>query len=370
MKEKASNRTGDGKRQRRGATKPASTRPRSPSKSAHSHDRLFKEVFSTVEAQQDLVRMALPEELTSRFRIDTVRDAGQETGSGRMDLLLTVETIDETTEYVYVLLEHKSYRDATVAVQLLGYVAGIMRKHGTLPMPIIHPVVFYHGAETWTAPTELTGLHRSAEPAESDGPPKEAGRDDANSSRREPPGGYPVNLRYYLFDLEEMPPEQIAERARARASAGMIAMKYIKRELDTGDIQIIARVVARSPLPGDLWHTIKTYVLDHVESRYRQPLMTAIEENVYTEEEGTRMRSIADAIREEGMMTGLERGMSQGLEQGKADVLVRLLRRRFGLTEEEEAVVRKCHDAERLDEAADAFADPEAGKDEILALLR
>jgi hypothetical protein len=90
--------------------------------------------------------------------------------------------------------------------------------------------------------------------------------------------------------------------------------------------------------------------------------MTAIEENVYTEEEGTRMRSIADAIREEGMMTGLE--------QGKADVLVRLLRRRFGLTEEEEAVVRDCHDAERLDEAADAFADPEVGKDQILALLR
>ena len=85
------------------------------------------------------------------------------------------------------------------------------------------------------------------------------------------------------------------------------------------------------------------------------------------------MKSIADAIREEGMMTGLEQGMTQGLEEGlergKADVLVRQLRRRFGLTAEEVAVVRECHDAERLDEAADAFADPEAGKDEILALL-
>jgi len=51
------------------------------------------------------------------------------------------------------------------------------------------------------------------------------------------------------------------------------------------------------------------------------------------------MRSIADSLREEG------------LELGKADVLARLLRRRFGLTKEEEAVVRSCHEAERLDEA-------------------
>ncbi|MDA3950773.1 MAG: Rpn family recombination-promoting nuclease/putative transposase [Spirochaeta sp.] len=336
---KASNRTRDEKR-------------RDATKSVHPHDRLFKEVFSTREAQKDLIQMALPAGITSRFLMGTVRDAGQETGSGRMDLLLTVETIDDTTEYVYVLVEHKSYRDQTVAVQLLGYVAGIMRRHGKLPMPIIHPVVFYHGAETWTAPTELTGLHQTVESAGTGEP------NDTAPQKRHPPGGYPVNLRYYLFDLEEIPPEQIAERARARASAGMIAMKYIQRELEAGDIQIIARVVARSPLPGDLWHTITTYVLSHVEGRYRQPLMTAIEENVYTEEEGVRMKSIADVIREEG------------LEQGKADVLVRQLRRRFGLTEEEEAVVRDCHDAERLDEAAEACVDPDAGKGEILALLR
>jgi flagellar biosynthesis/type III secretory pathway protein FliH len=143
-------------------------------------------------------------------------------------------------------------------------------------------------------------------------------------------------------------------------------------------------------LSGDLHHTITTYVFEQVKDTYRQPLLTAIEGAVYTEQEGTRMRSIADSLREEGMMTGLEQGLTQGieqgltqgieqgltqgreqgLEQGKADVLVRLLRRRFGLTEEEEAIVRDCHDAERLDEAAEACVDPEAGKDEILALLK
>ncbi|MDA3949820.1 MAG: hypothetical protein PF508_11430 [Spirochaeta sp.] len=180
MKEQRPNRTGDGKRQRRGATKPDSTRSRSPTITTHPHDRLFKEVFSTQEAQQDLIGMAFPAEITSRFRIDTVRDAGQETGSGRADLVLSV----------------------------------------------------------------------------------------------------------------------------------------------------------------------------------------------YTEEEGRRMKSIADVLQEEGLVKGLEQGLEQGIERGKADVLVRLLHRRFGITPEEETVVRDCHDPDRLDAAAEVFADATASKEEILALLK
>jgi hypothetical protein len=206
----------------RPGTSPAAAQPPSPTKTAYPHDRLFKEVFSTVEAQQDLVRLALPPEITSRFRLETVRDASEELAGvtrGRADLLLSVETTDDTTEYVYVLVEHKSYRVRTVAVQLLGYVAGIMRKHGTLPMPVVHPVVFYHGDKTWTAPTELTGLHQPVPSAGTDGPPKETERDDPNSTRPEPSGGYPVNLRYHLFDLSKIPPKQIAKRSRVRAYA-------------------------------------------------------------------------------------------------------------------------------------------------------
>ncbi|MFA7568232.1 MAG: Rpn family recombination-promoting nuclease/putative transposase [Alkalispirochaeta sp.] len=279
----------------------------------------------------------------------TVRESGQETTSGRADLVLTVETTDGTTEYVYVLVEHKSYRDRTVAVQLLGYVAGIMERYRTLPIPVVHPVVFYHGEPVWTVPTELTDLHRQ---------------------ENEPPGGYPVNLRYHLFDLSTIPPEQIAARTRARAYAGMITLKYVLRhKLDDPDIRIIGKVIARARLPEDIWKTMTIYLFEYLSERYKQPLLTEIEENVYTEEEGKRMRSIADAMREDWLVKGIEQGLEQGFERGKADVLVRLLRRRFGLSEEEEAVVRGCRDVERLDEAAERCVDLDVSKDEILSLL-
>lgn len=82
--------------------------------------------------------------------------------------------------------------------------------------------------------------------------------------------------------------------------------------------------------------------------------------------EGNEMKSVADELEERGLKKRIERG----LEQGKADVLVRQIRRRFGLTAEAEVIVHECHDAERLDKAAEACVDPEIGKDEILALLR
>jgi hypothetical protein len=101
--------------------------------------------------------------------------------------------------------------------------------------------------------------------------------------------------------------------------------------------------------------------LNHVPQEETDRLVETAEEIMYIHGEGNEMKSVADELE--------ERGLKKGLERGKADVLVRLIRRRFGLTEEEEAIVRECHDAERLDEAAEACVDPEAGKDEILALL-
>jgi len=64
------------------------------------------------------------------------------------------------------------------------------------------------------------------------------------------------------------------------------------------------------------------------------------------------MKTTADALQEEGLVKGIERG--------KADVLVRQLGRRFGITPEEEAIVRDCHDPDRLDAAAEAFAGGDA----------
>jgi len=114
---------------------------------------------STPEAQQDLITLALPPKITNTFRMETVRDVGETIEeakspsakpfapeSGAVDLLLSVQTTFGTEELVYILVEHKSYRDTRVAIALLRYVAGLYHKWEKLPLPVIRPVVFYHGS--------------------------------------------------------------------------------------------------------------------------------------------------------------------------------------------------------------------------------
>ena len=66
--------------------------------------------------------------------------------------------------FVYMLFEHKSYPDKFVAVQLLRYMGAIwdqwlkgQKGETTARLPVIIPIVFYHGAETWI-PLKLCNL--------------------------------------------------------------------------------------------------------------------------------------------------------------------------------------------------------------------
>ena len=105
-----------------------------PQEDTQPHDNLFRTTFTTPEAQQDLVQLALPGRITRHYRLETLRaaagnvhgDTGKEiVAPGQVDLLLSVETDSGSRELIYILVEHKSYPDRHVAVQLLRNVAGV-----------------------------------------------------------------------------------------------------------------------------------------------------------------------------------------------------------------------------------------------------
>ena len=65
---------------------------------------------------------------------------------------------------------------------------------------------------------------------------------------------------------------------------------------------------------------------------------------------------------------GEERGKIEGKIKGKQDVLIKLLRRRFGLPLSDEKMIRSVTDEVKLDAAAEAVLDAKS-KDEVLKLL-
>ncbi|MBW7859424.1 MAG: Rpn family recombination-promoting nuclease/putative transposase, partial [Leptonema sp. (in: Bacteria)] len=65
----------------------------------------------------------------------------------RSDLLFSIKTISGNPLNIYILFEHKSYRDSKIFTQLLSYIAAI-HKSQTVLMPVI-PLVFYHDKQKW-----------------------------------------------------------------------------------------------------------------------------------------------------------------------------------------------------------------------------
>lgn len=234
--------------------------------------------------------MALPEGLLATFRMETLRDVsdqvhGEEApGStrseketteesrtshafsrpGQIDLLLLVEDTSSRLHFVYVLVEHKSYPDNRVALQLMHYMAGLWRQWNQLPLPVIHPVVLYHGTRRWTAPRELIGLH-TFRPGHRHSP----GPEDTTFNTE-----YPANLRYHLLDLNTIAPEHLKPRVRAQAYAGLIAFKYVMRRLAQPEIRQLLRASISTDIPPEVRRALWIYILEYLPEEEQTRIVT------------------------------------------------------------------------------------------------
>ncbi len=83
------------------------------------------------------------------------------------DLLYKVELIGGEPAYVYVLFDHKSYYDPLVGFQLLRYMVRIwersLRKREARALPVIIPVVIYHGRGRWKARSSFDELFEAGD---------------------------------------------------------------------------------------------------------------------------------------------------------------------------------------------------------------
>jgi len=94
------------------------------------HDKLFKNVFENVDNTRAFLRKVLPETLM-------INEKGKE-----------LETD------IYILIEHKSYKDEEIFIQLLLYMYLMWQKDLAegKPLRVIIPLVFYHGQDEWDIP--------------------------------------------------------------------------------------------------------------------------------------------------------------------------------------------------------------------------
>ena len=269
------------------------------------HDAFFRAALAQLDLARDFLRNYLPAEVSAGLdleNLEPLRDSfvDDELNDHFSDLLFRAPAKSGESVTIAVLLEHKSYPEPQVALQLLRYMVRIWERasaDGESLLPVL-PVVFYHGRSVWKVEEELHGLI----------PP--------------PPWMRPFvpQFRYHLCDLNRFDDEQFMGAAQLRAL--MLTFKYIKRDELRERVRQIALLLEQiSREPGGLEfcrQTLRYLMVGTTKITERE-----LQESVTSawEAGGQLMGTIAQTLIERGIQQGVAQGIQQGVAQGVAQGL-------------------------------------------------
>ena len=303
------------------------------------HDSLFRKIATDAQVQQDLIEIAMPDmaPLIRMDSLDAVPDSF--TKGAQADLLLTAIDTMGSPHLIYFLVEHKSYVDRNVAVQLWGYVAEIWKRWVeqekgvdslALPrerssprvLPRIHPIVLYHGVDPWTIPTKLSKLHAKIEGAES------------------------AELEYRLIDIPQMEPAR--DRLHALTFAFFIVLKHTRQIMTKWLAQEVLTAIADERIGGPMQEVLFKYVAQQTPEENKEILLETTKKMQYYSEGGRNAMTMAESLVEDGRKVGLKVGLEKGREENMRNVVRAMLKegadqefvqRVTGLTAEEIAAL-------------------------------
>ena len=139
-----------------------------------AHDAFVKRVLGNPEHARDFLRLHLPPDIVAHLDMATLRTAkesfvGKNLRQYFSDLVFHLQGVDGQPVGVYLLLEHKSAPYPHVNLQILRYMTSLWRRHLDRKkkpdlLPVVVPLVLYHGNQRWQ-PKPLAEL--IALPAES-----------------------------------------------------------------------------------------------------------------------------------------------------------------------------------------------------------
>ena len=281
------------------------------------HDLLFKGVFGQAEHARGALRAIVPAALAEALDWSTLAlQPGSFVDAAlthqHTDLLYAATWRDGGEALVYLLFEHQSAppTEGRMAERLLSYEVRIWSrwradhaKAKTLPM--ILPIVMYHGPSPWPEPRSFDDLL------------------DVPAELRPAVEPYLVRFTYVLHDLSTISDEELRDGAMRTALAKLVTMcfKYARTRADFLQVlsrwMDVAREVVRAPHGLEALAQVMRYILEvseHVETEGLQGLL-----------ERDLGPDAKDAI-----MTAGQRLIEQGRQQGVQDMLLRLLRQRFG----------------------------------------
>lgn len=305
------------------------------------HDKIFKEIWSDTEHARAFLRHYLPapvQRLVDFTTLEIAKDSfvDDDLREYFSDILYQVQ-LQGVSGYVYLLFEHKSFPERFVHVQLLEYMVKIWKlwlkqqadrqTRDTAPrrLPMIVPMVLYHGEYGWTTSTRFADLLS--------GPTEEL-------------AAYIPDFDYALYDLTGYADEDIKGTILARVV--MLLFKHLHDpdmlERLPGILSLL-RDIAAQPNGLRCIRMILLYVFNAIEAVTAEQVTTAASQALG----GEIAMTAGEQLRREGEKRGYEQGLLEAIELG--------LTLKFGedATQKVMPIIRAMHDLTRLQAIKEAL---------------
>ncbi len=284
------------------------------------HDRFFKEMFSKKEVVSHHLQNFLPKEVLSYLDLDTLEISKDTFIDPKLtehysDMLYKVNTKEGTGVFVYILFEHKSHPEPKIAYQLLRYLLNIW---DTLPeptinkLPVIIPLVFYHGVEKWNISTKFSDLMDIPKPCTK----------------------YVPDFYYELNDLSQYSDDEIKVPIINRAM--YLLLKHIFSE-DIGKwfdyTCILLSQLESEQTALEFLETALKYLSSASEEIDEKTIQQSIKKALPMRGERvmpTLVEKWLEQGREEGREEGIEKGIEKGKIEGLQEAIQIVLKSKFG----------------------------------------
>jgi predicted transposase/invertase (TIGR01784 family) len=283
------------------------------------HDKFFKEIFGKPELAADFVRHYLPPAIVNSLELTSLEVQKESFLDEKLeesfaDLIYRVRLRNsQETVFVCLLFEHKSSPDKWVALQILAYLVKFwerLKAQKAKTLPLIFPVLFYHGEAKWNYSPTLNALFDQ--------------RDLTEKALKEWQQ-YGPNFSYYLCDLSAFTDAEI--RGQAIVRAAMLMMKNIHRLHEAPHLlniwEAFGKVTNQSAV--QYIRVMLRYASSANNTLTKGEVLHSIKQ-VFTKRGEKIMAPFVQEFRQEG----IEIGLLQGEQRGVQNLTLRQLEKRVG----------------------------------------
>lgn len=320
------------------------------------HDHYFKANLGQAEIAADFLKNYLPPPLARQMDFKSLQLQNSsfiepELKQLYSDLLYRAKMGKKET-YLYFLFEHKSSSDKNITLQLLGYLLSIyresQRKNPSELLPLVLPIVFYHGKNPWTAGRYFSDLLCTYEGLQEDLrvyiPEFTYLLYDTNAYRKEELLGE-IPLQIFLRMMKSiLAGDQSDFYTTLNETIRLLeVLQDEKRQIEIFEQMI--RYIFSAREDAD-FESIKKQV--EAISRERSEELMSIAEKLEQrglekgmqlgKEQGLKLGIIEG--KKQGIEQGMQQGMQQGMKQGEQKKMVEVARNMLAMNSEVEFIMR------------------------------